>query len=524
MARWTLAEGIGAGDGVALFMPNCPDYLAIWLGITRVGGVVALVNANLAGDALARAIALVAPKHVIAGAAIADALAAIAPLLPAGVTCWSYGPGEAQKFPRLDEALARFPGDRLPRGERAPKIDDPALHIYTSGTTGLAKAANVSHERIMQWSHWFAGMMDAGPGDRMYDCLPMYHGIGGIVAVGAALVGGGSVAIRPGFSARRFWDDVVRFDCTLFQYIGELCRYLAASPPDPKERAHRIRLCCGSGLSEDVWQKFQERFAIPRILEFYAATEGVVSLYNCEGRRGAIGRVPPFLAHRVGPALVKLDDATGEPLRDAAGRCIRCAADEVGEAVGRIGTHGGRFEGYSERAESERKILRDAFAAGDRWFRTGDLMRRDNAGFFHFVDRIGDTFRWKGENVSTTEVAAAIAACPGIIDAAVYGVVVPGADGRAGMAAIVAGPGFDLAAAVAARSRAPARLCAAPVPAPASRARCDGDAQAGEAALGGGRASTRPGFPTRSMSATAARSCALDADLHRRIVAGEMRL
>ncbi|HUK61627.1 MAG TPA: long-chain-acyl-CoA synthetase [Stellaceae bacterium] len=444
VARWALDVGLGAGETVALFMPNAPEYLALWLGITRVGGVVALVNSNLAGDGLARSLALVAPRHIIVGAALAQRLSAIAPHLPAGAQIWEYGAAGTGKFPRLDQAVAGLPADPLPRGERAPRIFDRALYIYTSGTTGLAKAANVSHERIMHWSHWFAGMMDTGPQDRMYDCLPMYHGVGGIVAIGAALVVGGSVAIRPGFSVRGFWDDVVRFDCTLFQYIGELCRYLAATPPDPNERRHRIRLCCGSGLGAEVWEKFQARFGIPRILEFYAATEGVVSLYNCEGRPGAIGRVPQFLAHRAAPALVKLDEA-GAPMRDVAGRCVLCGTGEVGEALGRIGPNGVRYDGYSAEAESEAKVLRGVFAANDRWFRTGDLMRRDKSGFYYFVDRIGDTFRWKGENVSTAEVAAAIATCPGVIDAAVYGVRVPGAEGRAGMAALVVEPGFEFA-------------------------------------------------------------------------------
>jgi fatty-acyl-CoA synthase len=441
MARWTLAQGMAPGDTVALFMANAPEYLAIWLGITRVGGIVALVNANLADDALLRAIALVKPKHAIAGGGLAGALAAIAPRLT-GVRCWTYGAANEQ-LPRLDEEVARLSGDPLPAATRSPRISDPALYIYTSGTTGLSKAAHVSHERIMQWSHWFAGMMDTKPGDRMYDCLPMYHGLGGVVAVGAPLLGGGSVAIRAGFSASRFWDDVARFDCTLFQYIGELTRYLAASAPHPLEHKHRIRLCCGSGMSAGVWRKFAERFEVPRILEFYASTEGVVSLYNAEGRPGAIGRVPPFLAHRAGVALVVPDLETGAPRRDANGGCIPCAADEVGEAVGRIGAGGERFLGYSDAAEGERKILRDVFAKGDQWFRTGDLMRHDRAGYFYFVDRIGDTFRWKGENVSTTEVAETIAACPGVSDVAVYGVRVPGVEGRAGMAAIVAGREFD---------------------------------------------------------------------------------
>ena len=280
-------------------------------------------------------------------------------------------------------------------------------------------------------------MMDAGPQDRLYNCLPMYHSVGGVVAVGGVLLNGGSVFVRERFSASAFWDEVVRHDCTLFQYIGELCRFLLNSGPHPLERAHRLRLACGNGLRQDVWTAFQDRFAIPRVLEFYAATEGSFSLYNVEGRPGAIGRVPPVLAPRFPAALARLDPTTGALLRDGHGHCRRCAPDEVGEALGRIATAPegpNRFEGYTSKVEGERKVLRDVFEPGDAWFRTGDLMRRDAAGFFYFVDRVGDTFRWKGENVSTSEVADVLAACPGVTAAAVYGVEVPGCEGRAGSA------------------------------------------------------------------------------------------
>jgi fatty-acyl-CoA synthase len=277
----------------------------------------------------------------------------------------------------------------------------------------------------------------------------MYHSVGGIVATGAVLVRGGSVLIREKFSAQHFWDDIVDGDCTLFQYIGELCRYLLNAPENPRESRHRLRACCGNGLRADVWEKFQKRFAVPRILEFYAATEGNVSLYNVEGKVGAIGRIPPFLAPRFPLALVKFDAAAGLPARDADGFCVRCAPNEVGEAIGRISNNasrsGGEFEGYTDAAASEQKVLRDVFERGDAWFRTGDLMRMDAGAFFYFVDRIGDTFRWKGENVATSEVAAAIAAFPGIQEANVYGVRLPGTEGAAGMAAIVADGELDLA-------------------------------------------------------------------------------
>jgi fatty-acyl-CoA synthase len=447
-ARWGLARGLSRGDTVCLVMANCPDYLAIWLGLARIGTTVALINTNLRGELLAHSLNLVAPRYVIVSGSLSAAVRAVRPLLAAGVECWVSGAG-AGDLPRLDEASAKLPADPLTPQEvpAAPALEDRALYIYTSGTTGLPKAANVSHYRLMQWSHWFAGLIDVQPEDRMYDCLPMYHSVGGVVATGATLVGGGAVVLRERFSASGFWQDVVAERCTLFQYIGELCRYLLASPPQQQESQHTLRLACGNGLRAEVWSEFQQRFRIPQILEYYAATEGNFSLYNCEGRPGAIGRIPPFLAHRLPVALVRFDLDSGLPVRDAAGRCMRCAAHEPGEALGQIlDAHGAtRFEGYTDGAASSKKILRDVFAPGDAWYRTGDLMRQDEQGFFYFVDRVGDTFRWKGENVSTTEVAGVIVTCPGVVDAAVYGVSVPGAEGRAGMAALVADSDFDLA-------------------------------------------------------------------------------
>ena len=446
-ARWGLVRGLGSGDTVCLVMANCPDYLAIWLGLCRIGATVALINTNLRGALLAHSLNLVAPRHVIAGASLAEPVRAVRPLLAAGVECWVSGPGGGD-LPRLDEAMAGLAGDALRDDEApAPSLADRALCIYTSGTTGLPKAANVSHFRLMQWSHWFAGLMDVQPTDRMYDCLPLYHSVGGVVATGATLVGGGAVVLRERFSASSFWQDVVAERCTVFQYIGELCRYLLASPPQAQESQHALRLACGNGLRGDVWREFERRFRIPQILEYYAATEGNFSLYNCEGRAGAIGRIPPFLAHRLPVALVKFDLEAQAPARDASGRCVRCAPQEPGEALGQILAENGatHFEGYTDEAASASKILRDVFAPGDAWYRTGDLMRQDEQGFFYFVDRVGDTFRWKGENVSTTEIAEVIAACPGVADATVYGVSVPGTEGRAGMAALVAAKGFELA-------------------------------------------------------------------------------
>ncbi len=448
-ARWALDQGIGQGEVVGLLMTNRPEYLAIWLGISSVGGVVSLLNVNLTGSSLAHCINVVSPKHLIVASEFAGQLVAALPAVSRPPTIWMHG-NEPSSWPRLDlEIEAKSDAPLSEYEKRPPTIEDKALYIYTSGTTGLPKAANISHARVMQWGHWFAGMMGAQATDRMYNCLPMYHSVGGVQVPASILVAGGTVILREKFSASQFWNDIVRWDCTLFQYIGELCRYLLHAPHSANETAHRIRMACGNGLAPEVWDGFKNRFSIPQIFEFYASTEGGVSLFNVQGRRGAIGHIPGYLTHRFSPALVVFDVEKGEPVRDAQGFCIRCAPNEAGEAIGKVSDDpsniGSRFEGYSNTEASERKILRNVFEPGDVWIRTGDLMRKDEQGYFYFVDRIGDTFRWKGENVATCEVAEAICAFPGVKHANVYGVTLPAAEGRAGMATLVTEDELDLA-------------------------------------------------------------------------------
>ena len=444
-ARCALDLGIRRGCTVCLLMPNRPDYLACWLGISSVGGTVALINTRLVGRSLAHCIDVARADHLILAADCVEAFESARPHLHRVPQIWSIGTGRASDDlgAALDAADAR-PLSSAERGDVT--IHERALLIYTSGTTGLPKAANVSHRRILSWGGWFAGLTDAALDDRLYDCLPLHHSVGGVTAPCSMLSAGGSAVIAEKFSVAKFWDDIVGFDCTVFQYIGELCRYLLNAPPHRLEARHRLRLAVGNGLRGDIWEAFASRFAIPQILEFYAATEGNFSLFNVEGKPGAIGRIPPLLAHRFPAAIVKIDTDTGNPLRGDDGLCIACAAGEVGEAVGRIGTAdrgGGPFEGYTDTAATEKKVLREVFAEGDAWFRTGDLMLRDEQGYFLFVDRVGDTFRWKGENVATSEVNDAIRDCPGVLDASTYGVSVPGADGRAGMAALVVDEAFD---------------------------------------------------------------------------------
>jgi fatty-acyl-CoA synthase len=446
-AHWADAQGIGRGDVVALLMENRPEYLFAWLGLLKVGATIALVNTNLRGQALAHSIAIVGARHVVLGGELAENFGEARALLAAPVTAWATG-AAVPGCEDLDAALAAMPAAAPDPAWRAGvTCKDRAFYIFTSGTTGLPKAANITHLRMLFMMYGFAGALDSGPRDRMYDVLPLYHSAGGICAVGVALTAGGSLVLRRKLSVHEFWNDCFRYKPTCFQYIGELCRYLLNAPPGPHERDHALRVITGNGLRPEIWSAFQQRFAIPKIIEFYGATEGNVSLLNYDGKVGAVGRVPSYMRRLVTTRIVRFDIEHEMPIRGADGFCIECAPGEVGEAVGQITDEPGKtFDGYTKAADTQKKVLRDVFEKGDAWFRTGDLMRDDALGYFYFVDRIGDTFRWKGENVATSEVSEALGVVPGIKEANVYGVAVPGQDGRAGMAALVVGPGFDVAA------------------------------------------------------------------------------
>jgi len=431
-AHWAIGQGIKRGDACALVMENRPDYICAWLGLFKAGATVALINTNLTGASLAHSIAISGARHVIVGAELA-AVVRDAPFEnPPSI--WVEARGG-----NLSAALAALP-DASPG--REPRKDvvlkDRAFFIYTSGTTGLPKAANFSHMRMLFMMSGFVGALRPRGSDVIYDPLPLYHSTGGVCAVGLAFFSGGTLVLRKKFSAHEFWPDIHKYGVTMFEYIGELCRYLLNQPPSPLERGHKVRAITGNGLRPEIWREFQARFAIPRIVEFYGATESNVSMLNYDGTAGAVGRVPDYSEWLLPARVIRFDVETEMPVRGADGLCIECGPDEVGECVGGMSSRSGReFEGYSNKADSDKKMLHDVFRRGDKWFRTGDLMRRDAHGYFYFVDRIGDTFRWKGENVSTGEVGEVLAATPGILEANVYGVHVPGMDGRAGMAALV---------------------------------------------------------------------------------------
>jgi len=448
-ARFVRAHGVGRGDCVALMMANRPDYLAAWLGIARAGGVAALLNTSQIGAALAHSVALVGPKLALVDAALVPAWRAAEPMMPAPPRLFARGACD-DPAARLDTLVAAADGRPLEAAERtALTHEDRCLYIFTSGTTGLPKAANINHYRVLAIMVAFAAATAATARDRIYVCLPLYHSSGGLVAVGSALTVGGAAVIAPRFSASRFWDDVVDRRCTMVQYIGELCRYLVNAPSHPLERRHRLRLATGNGLRPDVWAAFQARFAIPRILEWYASTEGNLVLFNFDGTPGVVGRVPAWARFRFPLAVARLDPESGEPVRRPDGRLDLARDGEPGELLSEILVDplkpSQRFEGYADPAETAARTLVDVRRPGDHWFRTGDLMSRDRRGYYRFHDRLGDGYRWKGENVASAEVAALLGGIAGVRAAAVYGVPVPGHEGRAGMAALVVGDDFSLA-------------------------------------------------------------------------------
>jgi fatty-acyl-CoA synthase len=414
--------------------------------------VCALINNQLTGAGLSHCLNISNARHCLVDGDTSPPLMAVREGLARHMHVWTLGqPIEGQRD--LGNALKSCSSLRPDRVDSRSTLraQDLALLIYTSGTTGLPKAAKVTHMRVQLYMRGFAGSTDTRATDRIYNALPLYHATGGLCAMGAGLLNGGSVVLKRKFSASQFWHDIAEEGCTVFVYIGELGRYLVNQPPQEIERAHRIRLAFGNGLAADVWREFLGRFGVKEVLEFYGATEGNVSMFNFSGPVGACGRLPRYLRKRFNFRLALFDDETQSPLRTAAGRCLEAPAGQIGECLGRIGTDvRTSYSGYADKAASERKVLRDVFEKGDAWFRTGDLMRMDGDGWLYFVDRVGDTFRWKGENVATSEVAACLQQASGVLEATVYGVKAGQEEGRAGMAALVVDDQFKITALAAA--------------------------------------------------------------------------
>lgn len=435
------AQGVHRGDTVSVMMENRIEFLEVLLGINKLGATAALINTNLTHRPLVHCISVTQSRLCVFGEEVLPAIADIKAelelaegsdylLVPDGGT--APAPDWAQDF---TAASAARPAQNLDATAEVT-LGDNAFYIFTSGTTGLPKAAIMTNRRYLGsagLSH-LAGLRVTET-DCIYLCLPLYHATGLLIGIGAALCSGASVFLRRRFSASSFVTDLREQNATAFVYIGELCRYLLNTPASADDHVNPLRAMMGNGLRPDVWMEFKQRFGVKRISEFYGASEGNVAFANLLNKDCTIGLTPAKVA------LVAYDVDADEIVRDANGRCVEVKSGEPGLLLGEINATSA-FEGYTDRDATEKKIIRNALTDGDAWFNTGDLIREIDVGYtlgyphYQFVDRVGDTYRWKGENVSTNEVGEIINGFDQVEICNVYGVEVPGADGRAGMVAV----------------------------------------------------------------------------------------
>ncbi|XP_027427222.1 very long-chain acyl-CoA synthetase isoform X1 [Zalophus californianus] len=430
--------GLRQGDCVAIFMGNEPAYVWLWLGLVKLGCAVACLNYNIRAKSLLHCFQCCGAKVLLASPELQDAIEEVLPSLKKDnvsiyyVSRTSNTEGVDSLLDKVDEVSA----ETIPESWRSEvTFSTPALYIYTSGTTGLPKAAMINHQRL-----WYAASFSTAVGvkedDVIYTTLPLYHSAALMIGIHGCILTGATLVLRNKFSASQFWDDCRKYNVTVIQYIGELLRYLCNSPQKPNDRVHKVRLAIGNGLRGDVWREFNRRFGDICIYEFYAATEGNIAFMNYTRKIGAIGRVNYLQKKVIAYDLIKYDVEKDEPVRDGNGYCIRVPKGEVGLLVCGI-TQFAPFSGYAGgNTQTEKKKLRDVFKKGDLYFNSGDLLMIDHENFIYFHDRVGDTFRWKGENVATTEVADTVGLVDFVQEVNVYGVSVPGHEGRIGMAAI----------------------------------------------------------------------------------------
>ncbi|BBU21740.1 long-chain-acyl-CoA synthetase FadD6 [Mycobacterium xenopi] len=411
------ARGVGRGDVVGIMLRNSPDAVLMMLAVVKCGAIAGMINYHQRGDVLAHSLGLLDAKVLVAESDLVSAV------LESGA------PADPVTIEELQRLAATAPANNPPSAS-AVLAKDTAFYIFTSGTTGFPKASVMTHFR---WLRALAAFGGAGlrlhSNDTLYCCLPLYHNNALTVALASVLTSGATLALGRSFSASRFWDEVIANDATAFIYIGEICRYLLNQPPKPTDRAHRVRLIAGNGLRPEIWDEFTARFGIDRVCEFYAASEGNTAFINIFNVPKTTGISPLPLAY------VEYDPDTGAPLRDDNGRVRRVRPGQPGLLLSPVNWLQ-PYDGYTDPTASEKKLVRNAFREGDCWFNTGDVMRPQGMGHAAFVDRLGDTFRWKGENVATTQVEAALASDKAVEECAVYGVEIPRTGGRAGMAAV----------------------------------------------------------------------------------------
>ncbi|KAL4715153.1 hypothetical protein ACJJTC_012200 [Scirpophaga incertulas] len=442
------AKGVKSGDTVAVMMSNCPEMPAIWLGSARIGAVSPLINTNQTGNTLLHSINIAKCDIVIYGDEFETAIQEITRELSPSIKLYKFTHrplNTSSDAGRVVESTNDFtamlestPPSNWFKSE-GDGFNGKILYIYTSGTTGLPKAAVISSSRMVFMSsgvHYLGGL---NRNDIIYCPMPLYHSAGGCITMGQALIFGCTIVIKKKFSASSYFKDCIKYNCTAAHYIGEMCRYILATPPSPVDTQHKVRVVYGNGMRQAIWPEFVNRFKVKRVTEFYGATEGNANIVNVDNKMGAIGFVSRIIPQVYPIAILKVDQETGEPIRNSRGLCQLAKVGEPGVFIGKINPKlaSRSYLGYVDKEASEKKVVRDVFSFGDSAFISGDILVADELGYLFFRDRTGDTFRWRGENVSTTEVEAAISRVADQRDAVVYGVEIPNIEGRAGMCGIV---------------------------------------------------------------------------------------
>lgn len=445
IAHYFLSLGVKKGDVVAVYLENRPELLVLSIAMAKIGAIASLVNTSQSGKVLIHSIELVKAKYIVVGQELEENLTDVLDSLSVdknNLYWWAdtetiYDAGNAPKGYHNLASVISGQDTSNPKSSKQVFKDDGLFYIYTSGTTGLPKAVIFSHGRWNKAYGTLGTIMDLNKDDVLYATLPLYHATGIVVCWTAVIRGAGTMAIRRKFSASNFWKDVQHFNASAFGYVGELCRYLHDAPKSQLDASHRVTKMVGNGLRPNIWKDFKQRFGIEEVFEFYASSEGNIGFSNIFNFDNTVGYTPlPY-------KLVQYDKENNCPVRDKKGFCIPVGKGEVGLLLGEI-TPKTPFDGYTDPEKTKAVVLNDVIKKGDSYFNTGDLMR--DIGFKHaqFVDRVGDTFRWKGENVSTTEVENILSDHESIGEAIVYGVEISGTNGRAGMAAITAAEGFQL--------------------------------------------------------------------------------
>ena len=445
IGHFYLSIGARKGDVIAVMVENRPELLATVIALAKIGVTTALVNTSQTAKALTHSINLVKPIAVIAGEECRAAIEEVRSDLNVGTDRFHWfadqptrvESGTAPKgWRNLAEKIDHFPKFNTPTTHTV-QGKDGLFYIYTSGTTGLPKAVIFTHSRWTLAYGTYGHVLNLNKNDVMYVTLPLYHATGIVVCWCGVIAGHATLALRRKFSTSSFWKDVQKFDASAIGYVGELCRYLMDAPTSENEQRHRVKKMIGNGMRPNIWDKYKARFGVEEILELYASSEGNVGFSNVFNFDNTVGFSPtPY-------AIVEFDKESNSPVKDAKGWWKKVKKGEVGLLIGKI-TRRSPFDGYTDPEKNKSVIMKDVFKHGDSFFNTGDLVR--DIGFRHaqFVDRLGDTFRWKGENVSTTEVENAVSEYEKIAEAVVYGVEIPNTNGRAGMAAITLSEGTTL--------------------------------------------------------------------------------